>query len=135
MDPACHFDLLLQTAAAQPHPQRLLFVFASAELPDDATPRQRRGFECGEGGVLEPLMCVDKRPDQLTAFEALVAESRAAGPEWHVVFAAGLSGRNGEPPSEPQIEQALQTMVHRVRGGRVEDFLALDRSGHALIFG
>jgi hypothetical protein len=31
------FDDLLTAARAQPQPQRLLFVFAGIELPDDAT--------------------------------------------------------------------------------------------------
>ena len=38
----------------------LLFVFAGAELPDDATPEQRQRFAEGAGGALVPLMCVDK---------------------------------------------------------------------------
>ena len=33
-----HFEQLLAAAAAQPEPQRLLFVFATAGLPDDASP-------------------------------------------------------------------------------------------------
>ncbi len=56
------FDDLLQAARAQPEPQRLLFVFAGVELPDDPTANQRQRFEAGQGGALVPLMCVDKRP-------------------------------------------------------------------------
>ncbi len=41
------FDDLLQAARAQPTPQRLLFVFAQAELPADSTPAQRERFEQG----------------------------------------------------------------------------------------
>jgi hypothetical protein len=41
MKPISHFDQLLQAAAAQPEPQRLLFVLATAGLPDDATVSQR----------------------------------------------------------------------------------------------
>ncbi|CDS53277.1 FIG00933811: hypothetical protein [Polaromonas sp. CG9_12] len=69
------FDDLLQAARAQPDPQRLLFVFAGVELPDDATPAQRERFEAGQGGALVPLMCVDKRPDELASFAALVEEA------------------------------------------------------------
>jgi len=36
-----HFELLLQAAPSQPEPQRLLFVFAAAELPADASPAPR----------------------------------------------------------------------------------------------
>ena len=47
------FDDLLQAACRQPQPQRLLFVFAGAELPDDATPAQQADFAAGHGGALD----------------------------------------------------------------------------------
>ncbi len=134
MDRTSPFDHLLQAAAAEPEPQRLLFVFATAQLPDDATPVQRQRFAAGDGGNLEPLMCVDKGSDECASFEQLVAESKTAGPPWDVVFAAGLSGRNGQAPSAQQVEHALETMVERVRGGTVGSLLALDSSGQALDF-
>lgn len=132
MNTPSHFDQLVQAAAAQPEPQRLLFVFAVAELPEDATPQQRQRYEAGGGGSLAPLMCVDKSPDELAGFDALAAESRLAGPPWQVMFAAGLSGRDGMPPTAAQVDHALQTMVERVRGGMVDGLLALDAAGEAL---
>lgn len=134
MDPPSDFEQLLQAAAAQPEPQRLLFVFATAELPDDATPAQRLRFEAGEGGTLTPVSCVDKGLDELTDFDALATESRAAGFAWQMVFAAGLSGRHGQSPGSDQVEQALQAMVERVRDGRLDSFLTLGLSGEALHF-
>lgn len=129
-----HFDQLLQAAAAEPQPQRLLFVFANAGLPDDATPVQRQRFAAGSGGNLTPLMCVDKSSAELAGFEQLVAESKTAGPPWDVVFAAGLAGRSGQPPSAQQVEQALEGMVERVRSGTIGNLLALDSSGAPLHF-
>ncbi len=129
-----HFELLLQAAAAQPEPQRLLFVFAGAELPADATPAQRERFEAGEGGALTPLACVDKAVDDLTGFEALVAESRNASPPWHVVFIAGLPGQRGLPPSQGLVDSALRTMVENVRAGRFGGYLALGPDGEPLSF-
>ena len=38
------FDDLLQVARGRKEPQRLLFVFAGTELPDEATPEQRERF-------------------------------------------------------------------------------------------
>ena len=134
MNPISHFDQLLQAAAAEPEPQRLLFVFATADLPEDATPAQRQRFAAGGGGALAPLMCVDKGLAELTGFDALAAESRAAGPPWQVLFAAGLSGRDGQRPSDAQVEQALQEMVERVRDGRIDGLLALNPSGEPLHF-
>ena len=92
-----HFDDLIQAARAQPEPQRLLFVFAGAELPADASAEQRRQFDAGEGGELAPLMCVDKSADELASFEAFAAEAAQAGPPWAIVFSAALSGRGGVP--------------------------------------
>lgn len=129
-----HFELLLQAAAAQPEPQRLLFVFAGAELPADATPAQRERFEAGEGGALTPLACVDKAVGDLTGFEALVAESRNASPPWQVVFIAGLAGQRGQPPSQGLVDSALQTMVENVRAGRFGGYLALGPDGEPLSF-
>ena len=129
-----HFDQLLQAAAAEPQPQRLLFVFANAGLPDDATPVQRQRFAAGSGGNLTPLMCVDKGTAELAGFEQLVAESKTAGPPWDVVFAAGLAGRDGQPPSAQQVEQALEGMLERVRSGTIGSLLALDSSGEPLHF-
>lgn len=129
-----HFDQLLQAATNQPEPQRLLFVFAAADLPDDATPAQRQRFTAGSGGALAPLMCVDKGPDDLSDFESLVTQSREAGPAWQVVFAAGLGGRDARPPSPEQVDRALQAMVERVRDGRIDGLLALDPTGEPLHF-
>ena len=146
MDTATDFDQLLRSAAAQPEPQRLLFVFATAALPQDATPVERERFAAGRGGTLSPVVCVDKGLDELSSFEALVTESRTwresgesgdsgeSGSAWHVVFAAGLAGRNGQPPAAEQVERALQLMVERVRGGRTQSFLALDPAGESLQF-
>ena len=36
------FDDLLRAARQQPQPQRLLFVFAGAELPENSTPSNAR---------------------------------------------------------------------------------------------
>jgi hypothetical protein len=129
-----HFEQLLQAAAAQTEPQRLLFVFAAAELPDDATPAQRERFAAGQGGALVPLACVDKEPTELASFEALVAESRGASPPWQVVFIAGLPGQGGRAPSAQRVDSALEAMVENVRQGRFRGYLALDPRGEPLTF-
>lgn len=129
-----HFEQLLQAASLQPEPQRLLFVFAGAELPADATPVQRQQFEAGQGGALEPLACVDKGVDELTSFQDLVAESRDACPPWQVVFIAGLPGRGGRVPSAEMVDAGLDAMVESVRAGRLGSFLALDPAGDPLSF-
>ena len=56
------FANLIAAAHVQAEPQRLLFVFAVAELPRDASAAERARFEGGKGGTLAPVLCVDKRP-------------------------------------------------------------------------
>jgi len=128
------FDNLLQAARAQPDPQRLLFVFAQADLPEDATPEQRARFQAGEGGVLVPLMSVDKAPDELDTFAALVDESRQFGPEWAVVFVAALSGRGGRAPTSAEADQSLQRMIDAIKAGSLGAFIPFDRSGQPVQF-
>lgn len=134
MTQASHFQQLIDAARDQAEPHRLLFVFAAAELPEDASPAQRERFLRGQGGALAPVMCVDKAPGDLSDFDALAAESRAEGAPWRVVFAAGLSGRNGRPPDQAEIDRALQIMVEAVRDGGFGRFAAYDAAGDPVMF-
>jgi hypothetical protein len=129
------FDDLLLAARRQPEPQRLLLVFAGASLPDDASAVQRASFEAGEGGELAPLMCVDKDPHALASFAALVVEAETLGPRWALVFAAALAGRAPLPPSDVEVDAALQRMVEAVRSGDLAHFVPFDREGHAVRLG
>lgn len=130
-----HFNDLIAAARAQPDRQRLLLVFASASLPDNPTAEQRARFEAGEAGELAPLMCVDKDPGDLADFDALVREASVLGAEWVLVFAAALSGQAGRPPSESQIDAALQRMVEAVKAGQLSGLVPFDRSGQAVQLG
>ena len=127
-----YFQQLLTAAAAQTEPQRLLFVFAAAELPDHPTQAQREAFLAGRGGALAPVMCVDKAVGELTDFDSLAAESKDAGPPWRVVFAAALAGRGGLPPSKAEIDTALKSMVEAVRIGAVSRYGAFGPDGELL---
>ena len=132
------FDDLLQAARLQPTPQRLLFVFAAVELPDDATPAQRQRFEAGEGGALVPLMCVDKSPHELASFSALVEEARqftAPGHDWAMVFAAAMSGAPHKAPTSADAEAPLQRMVDAIKAGSHGAYIPFDRQGHPVQFG
>jgi hypothetical protein len=129
------FDDLLSAARSQPLPQRLLFVFAGVELPDDATPAQRLEFERGEGGALVPQMCVDKGLDEVHSFDQLVQEANAFGQPWGMVFAAALAGTPGHQPESPEAEQPLQDMVEAIRQGRLQAFIPFDPRGHAMALG
>ena len=134
MEIASFADLLL-AACAQSQPQRLLFVFAGTELPDDSSVEQRVSFAAGLGGALVPLMVVDKSPGEIESFEALLEESAALGQEWKIMFAAALSGADQHLPSSAQAQAALQRMVEAVRQGMHQSFIPFDRSGHPVLFG
>lgn len=129
------FDDLLQAARQQAEAQRLLFVFASAELPADATPAQRERFLAGQGGALVPIMCVDKAPDELNGFADLVEESRQFGQAWQVVFAAAMSGTGGLAPSSAAAEAALQRMVESIKAGNLGALIPFDRKGEPVLLG
>ena len=128
-----NFDDLLRAARTQPDPQRLLFVFARAVLPDDSTPEQRARFEAGEGGALAPLMAVDRTPDDLGTFAALVEESRQFGTDWAVVFVASLPGRAGRAPTSKEADQSLQRMLESIKAGSIGSFIPFDRRGDPVL--
>ncbi|WP_144778061.1 ribonucleotide reductase subunit alpha [Marinobacter maritimus] len=127
-------DLIKATRTEQ-EPQRLLFVFCRAELPDDASAEEKAAFEQGEGGALTPVICVDKTPDDVTEFSALVEESRSTGQSWDVVFVAAMSGRAGTAPSSDEAQQPMTMMVESIRLGHVSNYLPLDKSGNAVSLG
>ena len=128
------FDELLQAARSQDEPQRLLFVFAAAEMPEDATPAQRAAFDAGEGGTLTPMMCVDKSAAELASFAELAAEALAFAQPWDIVFVAALSGRAGRAPTNADAEAPLQRMVEAIKTGRLGGFIPFDGQGQPVRF-
>ncbi|MEP7280795.1 MAG: ribonucleotide reductase subunit alpha [Rubrivivax sp.] len=130
-----HFNDLLVAARGQSEPQRLLLVFASASLPAGATAEQRARFEAGESGELAPLMCVDKDPGALADFAALIDEAATLGAQWALMFAAALSGKGGHPPTDSQVDAALQRMVDAVKAGDLSGLIPFDRQGEAVQLG
>ncbi len=130
-----NFNDLLVGARGQAERQQLLLVFTSASLPAGATAEQKVRFEAGESGELAPLMCVDKDPGELADFAALVDEAATLGSDWALVFAAALSGTGGRPPSDSQIDAALQRMVEAVKSGELSGLIPFDRHGEAVQLG
>lgn len=129
------FDDLLAAARQQREPQRLLFVFASAELPEDSTPEQAARFAAGQGGALTPLMCVDKTPDELSSFAALADESRQFGQAWALVFVSSLSGQAGRVPSSQDADAPLQRMVEAIKAGTLGQFIPFNAQGEPVQLG
>jgi len=129
------FEHLLAAARAQPQAQRLLFVFAAVELPDDASPAERAAFEMGQGGALVPQMCVDKSPHELDNFDQLKQEASGFAKPWGMVFAAALSGTADKAPSSADADAPLQKMVEAIRQGQIQAYIPFDAQGHAVRLG
>ena len=124
-----NYNDLIQAARSQPEPQRLLFVFCRAELPEDASAQERAAFDQGQGGALVPVICVDKSVEEAGDFSRLAEESRATGEHWDMVFVAAMSGRAGQAPTSDDVQQPLAMMVESIRLGHLGSFLPLDSSG------
>lgn len=126
---------LVQASQQEHEPQRFLFVFCKAELPDDASVDEKSAFQRGEGGALTPVICVDKTPKEAPDFRVLAEESRTTGQDWDMVFVAAMSGRGGTEPSSDEAQQPMTMMVESIRMGHVGNYLPLDRSGLAVNLG
>lgn len=130
------FDDLLRIATEQVAPQRLLLVFCKAELPEDASDRQKAEFEAGEGGVLVPVASVDKFPEALGSFTHLVAETAQHGIAWDVVFVAAMDRSQDDNPQElAQVDQTLEAMVAAVKAAQVGNCIAFNPSGVVVALG
>jgi hypothetical protein len=129
------YESLLLAAKNQSEPQRLLFVFLKASLPKDHKNEEAVGFYSGQGGQLQPIMCVDKTLSELGVFSDLVAESERMEQDWQIVLVACLSGRNGVVPSSDDATQPLTMMLQTVEnGGDLSKYMAFNRDGTPVQF-
>lgn len=125
---------LLSAAAQQPQPQRLLFVFTKAELPQDHNIHQKQQVESQQGGELTAIMCVDKLTEELGSFDDLVAESKYTGKEWDIVFISTMSGKSGVAPTSQEANRPLDSMIASIKNGNIGNYLAFNQSGELLKF-
>lgn len=123
------YEELLNAANSQADPQRLLFVFAGAELPDSHTREQQERYKARKGGALIPVMCVDKLASERGSFAELAEESRLTGKDWDIVFVACMTVTAGLAAGNDEAEQPLKSMVNSIREGSFGNFLAFNREG------
>ena len=123
------YEDLLNAANEQAEPQRLLFVFASAELSGGHTNDQGGQFNTRNEGTLTPVMCVDKLASERGKFASLVEESLQTGMNWDIVFVACMSGKSGIAPNSEETEQPLKLMIKSIHDGNIGNFLAFNREG------
>lgn len=125
---------LIRAAKSQSDSQKLLFVFTQADLPEEASSQQKENFLAGGGGVLLPVMYVDKLPDEVKNFSTLVEQSMEMKAEWKIVFVAALSGEGDVIPSMEKIENSFLKMIESIKKGKFENFIAFDRNGDIVNF-
>ncbi|WP_151702411.1 ribonucleotide reductase subunit alpha [Nitrincola alkalilacustris] len=123
---------LINAAKSQPDPQRLLFVLTKAELPEGYSAEQKAQFEQGEGGVLVPVLCVDKVPEDVADFAQLVEESEHTGMDWDIAFVSAMSGRGGIALNSDEVIQPLKMMTEQIQAGMISQFLAINRQGEII---
>lgn len=129
------YQSLLAVGRQQSEPQRFLFVFLQASLPDEHNAEDEQSFHSGQGGQLNAIMCVDKDLQELTNFADLVIESKQMEQDWSMVLIACLAGKNGTRPTPAEAEPVLKMMVQSVQsGGDLSKYLAFDRQGELLHF-
>jgi len=78
---------------------------------------------------------VDKCPQDLASFAALVNEAGQFGHDWTLVFAAALSGKPHQVPSSEDAEAPLQRMVQAIKDGAHGTFIPFNRQGEPVQLG
>ncbi len=103
------FENLVDKVRQQQQPHQLLMLFADAQAEKTDTQ--------GMTGSIKPVMCVDKSPNELSSFSALVAEADAVNKDWNLILFAALSGSNGTPPNATDVDPYLNKMTNDVASG------------------
>ncbi|GAA0859245.1 ribonucleotide reductase subunit alpha [Aliiglaciecola litoralis] len=117
-----NFSTLLEMANEQPDPQRLLFLFASAKT----TKKSRKQDD--KKGTIEPTMVVDKLPEEISNFSALVSEADCVNKNWDFVFIASLGGELKKAPSSEDAEPYLNKMTDDIMtGSNIMQYVVFDR--------
>jgi len=126
------YEDLLKAANMQATPQRMLFVFAEAELPGEHSKDQLERYQARKGGALTPVMCVDKLASEQSGFATLAEESRQTGKSWDIVFVACMDAKPGFKTDSEDTEKTLKSMVKSIQEGSIGNFLSFNRQGELI---
>ena len=124
-------DLILE-AKKQPEHQQMLFVFTKVAPPESSSKKELELFNAGKGGILTPIMCVDKSIDELKNFSDLSKEAEQMSQDWKIVFVACLDGIAGDTLTNEKIENSLKDMVQNIQQGMVSRYLTFDNTGELI---
>lgn len=120
---------LITAAQEQSEPQRLLFLFARAE-----TQKKKKKKKNQQSDTITPVMCVDKLPEEIASFQALIAEADNITTEWDFMLVAGLSGANGNAPSTEDAEPHLNKMANDLMAGQdLSQYIIFDRTENPIV--
>ncbi len=123
-----NFDALLKAAKEQDDPQRLLLLFAKA----DSTGTKKKKKE--KRGTLTPVMCVDKLPEEIESFKALVKEADSIEKGWDFLITSSLSGKDGVAATTEEAEPYLNRMTNGLAAGQdLSQYIIFDRDNHPLV--
>jgi hypothetical protein len=123
-----NFNDLLKATTLQAQPQRLLFLFAKATAMKNAVASKH------QSGTIDPVMCVDKLPEDIASFEALVIEADGITNKWDFVFIGCLDGVDGLPPSTEDAGPFLKIMSNNLASGKdIAKYIVLDREQKQVI--
>jgi len=110
------FQELLSMARHQAEPVKLLLLFTKANVESSVNDVNK--------GVIEPVMCVDKLPSELTDYTALCHEADNINQAWDLLFVTSI-GANTEVSL---IESSMKEMIKDVQSGKnTALYVVLDR--------
>ena len=122
------FNDLIEKAKKEEQPQRLLFLFAKA------TNMMGENSASYKSGTIDPIMCVDKLPEELTSFSSLVEEADGNTKNWDFILVSSLAGTNGVAPTSEETDPFLQKMSNGLAmGENLSQYLILDREENTVI--
>lgn len=110
------FQELLTMARYQPEPVKLLMMFTKADI-ESANNNVNKGF-------IEPRMCVDKLPQELSDYNTLCKEADVINPDWDLVFITSINAN----VESSMIDKSMKSMVSDVQTGKnTSMYVVLDR--------
>ena len=110
------FQELLSMARYQPEQVKLLMLFTKANVENSHNDVNK--------GVIEPVMCVDKLPEELVDYATLCREADAINKEWDLVFITSIAAN----VEASLIDKSMKSMVRDVQTGQnTAMYVVLDR--------
>ena len=84
-------------------------------------------------GTITPTMCVDKLPNEIADYSALVKEADSISKDWDFVFISSLSGVKGLPPTTEDADPYLNKMTNDITSGQnISRYVIFDRQDNPI---